>query len=136
MQLFMILGLGQVLCPDRNKAWNVKELSYHQGTNDYYAAVAGQVYDLTGFYKAQHSDIVGLPVTTPDMMLLAGQDLTPYFPVPLVLGCPGLVTDNTVYLQSANFTPEVPGAVHTSGQMQSVQTSALHEADWYTSTFL
>lgn len=132
----MILGLGQVLCPDRNKAWNVKELSYHQGTNDYYVAVAGQVYDLTGFYKAQHSDIIGLDVTTPDMMQLAGQDLTEYFPVPLTLGCPGLVTDDQVYLQAANFTPTVPGAIHYSGRQQSVQTSALHDGDWYTARFL
>lgn len=132
----MILGLGQVLCPDRNKAWNVKELSYHQGTNDYYVGVAGQVYDLTGFYKAQHSDIIGLDVTTDDMMQLAGQDLTPYFPVPLTLGCPGLVTDNQIYLQPANFTPTVPGAMHYSGQQQSVQTSALRDADWYTARFL
>lgn len=36
-----------------DKAWNVKEVSYHAGTNDYYVAVRGVVYDLTKFYRTQ-----------------------------------------------------------------------------------
>ena len=132
----MILGLTQVTCPDRNKVWNIGELGYHSGRSDYYVGVAGKVYDLTNFYRSQHSDIVGMDVTAADMLELGGQDLTGYFPVPLTLGCPGLVTDARLALTPANFTPEVPTAMHISGVQQSVQTSNLHNTDWYTATFL
>lgn len=111
--------------------------------------------DLTNFYKFQHSDIVGDDVTSADMLQLAGQDLTPYcmqsrsaymssdlisflpvVPVPLTLGCGYFVTDESVYLQPANFSESVPNAMHYSGKQQSVQTSNLHNEDWYTATFL
>ena len=111
--------------------------------------------DLTNFYKAQHSDIQGLSVTPELMLELAGQDLTPYceylrcckryrltllrcrlVPVPLSLGCPGLMNDNDVYLQYANFSQEVPTAVHLSGRQQPDQGSNLAHGDWYTATFL
>lgn len=99
-------------------------------------AIAGKVYDISKFYKAQHSDIVGADVTSDDMLTLAGKDLTPYFPVPLTLGCPNFITDDKVFLQNANFTPEVPTAFHYSGEQQSVQTSELRREDWYTARFL
>ena len=110
--------------------------------------------DLTKFYKSQHSDIQGADVTPEIMLELSGQDLTPYcesaygfcmvfrfnpftsVPVPLTLGCPGLVRDPSVSLLYANFTPVFPLAVHTSGVLQSVQTSGLRRQDWYTANFL
>lgn len=46
--LFYIIGFGKILCPDSSKAWNPTELATHQGTNDYYAAIAGKVYDVSG----------------------------------------------------------------------------------------
>ncbi len=46
------------------------------------------------------------------MQALAGQDLTGYFPPPLTLACPDLVTDENAKLQYRNFTAEFPGAVH------------------------
>lgn len=62
--------------------------------------------------------------------------LVPAVPVPLTLGCPDLVKDDQVFLQSANFTPTVPQAMHYSGKQQSVQSSVLHHQDWYTAIFL
>jgi chitin synthase len=124
------------VCPQFNHAWNAKELSYHQGKSDVWVAVAGKVYDISKFYKAQHSDIVGLDVTSDDMLQLAGHDLTPYFPVPLTLGCGDFVSNNKVFLQNANMTLDVPTAFHWSGQQQSVTTSDLHRPDWYTAQFL
>lgn len=79
-------------------------MSFHQGTNDYWVSVRGKVYDLTNYYKLayvnywlsnlslarltvcastshSHSDIPGEPSDTADMLLLAGLDLTPYFPM-------------------------------------------------------
>lgn len=98
--------------------------------------MAGKVYDISKYYKAQHSDIIGADVTSDDMLTLAGRDLTPYFPVPLTLGCGDFVKDDKVFLQNANFTVDVPIAFHYSGQQQSVQTSELRRDDWYTAKFL
>jgi chitin synthase len=45
--LFYIIVFGKLLCPDSDKAWNPTELSQNAGTNDYYAAIAGNVYDVS-----------------------------------------------------------------------------------------
>jgi chitin synthase len=45
--LFYIIIFGKLLCPDSDKAWNPTELSQHAGTDDYYAAIAGKVYDVS-----------------------------------------------------------------------------------------
>lgn len=135
--LFYILVFGRLLCPNQNKAWNADQLATHAGTDDYYVAVAGKVYDLTKFYKSQHSDITNLAVDSSTMLQLAGQDLTPYFPVPLTLGCPTLVTDQSFTLTlNSNLTATITQAVHTSGSQQADSSSALSNANWYTSRFL
>lgn len=135
--LFYILAFGKLICPDMDKAWDTEELATHAGTDDYYVAVAGKVYDLTKFYGRQHSDIANSQVDSSTMLELAGQDLTPYFPIPLTLGCPGLVTDDTVSLSTnANLTAVVSSALHTSGSQQTEKSSKLADADWYTARFL
>ncbi|KAJ9109851.1 hypothetical protein QFC19_001830 [Naganishia cerealis] len=45
--LFYIIVFGRLICPDKDKAWNESELGTHTGTNDYYAAIQGQVYDVS-----------------------------------------------------------------------------------------
>lgn len=45
--LFYIIFFGKLLCPDSDKAWNETELATHQGGDDYYAAIAGKVYDVS-----------------------------------------------------------------------------------------
>ena len=45
--LFYIIVFGMLLCPDGSKAWNEAELAEHQGATDYYAAIAGKVYDVS-----------------------------------------------------------------------------------------
>ncbi|KAG1717862.1 chitin synthase-domain-containing protein, partial [Suillus occidentalis] len=54
---------------------------------------------------------------------LVGQDLTNYFPPPLTLACPGLVTQTSVEL------------VYKSGASESAQGTVLDNAGWYTATF-
>jgi chitin synthase len=68
------------------------------------------------------------------MLEFAGQDLTNYFPPPMVLACPGLVTDNNLALMPANFTPIVAYAIHTSGHLQTINNTKLDDPDWYTDT--
>ncbi|PWN53759.1 hypothetical protein IE53DRAFT_108130 [Violaceomyces palustris] len=135
--LFYILIFGRLLCPDLDKAWNESQLSTHAGEDDYYSAIRGKVYDFTKFYKNQHSDITNLQVTSDIMLELAGQDLTQYFPVPLSVGCQGLVTDNNMALAtSSNYTPAITQAVHTSGVLQGNTGSKLSDPNWYPDRFL
>jgi chitin synthase len=133
--VFYIVGFGKILCPNRDKVWNIKEVGYHQGSTDFYVAFRGGVYDLTKFYKLQHSDS-NTKVTAADMMEFAGTDVSPYITPPLTIACPGLVTEQRVAL-TPNETLTFPQAEHTSGpQLQTDQTTALYNINWYTSNFL
>ena len=51
--LFYIVVFGMLLCPDSAKAWNPTELAEHAGTDDYYAAIAGKVYDVSASVSLQ-----------------------------------------------------------------------------------
>ena len=113
----------------------MKELGYHTGRTDYFVAVRGSVYDLSNFWRAQHSDITALPVTDDGMLALAGQDLTNYFPIPLSTACPDLVSDDNLALTYATWSPSDTTAVHTSGSLQPVQGTALDDSNWYDSHF-
>ncbi|KAJ7066810.1 glycosyltransferase family 2 protein [Mycena belliarum] len=135
--IFYIVFFGRLLCPNFDKAWGLNEVAQHTGTTDYWVAVQGVVYDVTNFVQGDHSDINSQPSNSVDALeALAGQDLTYYFPVPLVLGCPELVTDASMFLSIKNFTNTEPTALHTSGSQAAVSSSKLHNNDWYTSTFL
>jgi chitin synthase len=137
--LFYIIGLGKLLCPDNNRAWNKDQLSQHTASNSFYVAVRGKVYDISKFWKLQHSDS-STQVTADVMQQLAGLDLTPYFPVPLSVGCPGLVTSTQLTLStntsSTDYTPTLTQAVHVSGSLASDQASKLADINWYPDRFL
>ncbi|OBZ70379.1 Chitin synthase 8 [Grifola frondosa] len=135
--LFYIIEFGRLLCPDSNKVWAINEVNQHTGDSDFWVAIQGQVYDVSNFIHGDHSDISGEASNGADTLAtIAGQDLTGYFPIPLTLGCPGLVSDTNAALTPANFTDYVPTAIHTSGSQQAVSTSKLHQDDWYTAIFL
>ena len=135
--IFYIVEFGRLLCPEFDKAWNLSEVSQHTDNNDYWVTIQGQVYDVTNFIQRQHSDITGETSNAQDTLeALAGQDMTHYFPPPLVLGCPSLVNDSNLNFQYQNFTPSIPTAVHTSGSLQPAQNTKLDASNWYTSRFL
>ena len=135
--IFYIVEFGRLLCPNFDKAWASNEVAQHTGDNDWWVSVQGSVYDLSNFVHGDHSDIASEASNSPDVLdVLAGTDMTYYFPVPLVLGCPGLVSDNTLAILPQNFTEDEPNAMHTSGNLQSNPGTALHQNDWYTSNFL
>jgi chitin synthase len=62
---------------------HTQQLGYHQGQNDFWVAVRGEVYDLTNFWRGDHSDIQGDDVTNALMLELAGQVRLCEFPVPV-----------------------------------------------------
>ncbi|GLB34323.1 putative TRAFAC class myosin-kinesin ATPase superfamily, myosin family protein [Lyophyllum shimeji] len=134
--VFYIVEFGRLLCPNFDKAWSLNEVGQHQGQDDYWVTIQGVVYDVSNFVRGDHSDIVGQPSNGVDTLeALAGQDLTDYFPVPLTLGCPDLVTDNTLTLNIKNSSVTQTQAVHVSGHLQT-QSKAMHADDWYTNVFL
>ena len=135
--IFYIVEFGRLLCPNFDKVWDVNELSQHTGNTDWWVSVQGWVYDLSNFIHGDHSDLVGISSNSAaDLNVLAGTDMTGYFPPPLVLACPGLVTEASLVLSSKNFTAVVPNAMHKSGANQPAQGTALDSANWYTATFL
>lgn len=134
--IFYLLVFGKLLCPNMDKAWNAKEVGYHQGEDDFYVSIHGKVYDITKFAREQHSD-TNIKTTSDAMMPFAGQNLDAYFPPPLTLACPGLLDDDTVVLQHNNTgAVENPNAVHTSGDLQPQIESKLRNRRWYVDTFL
>ena len=131
--VFYIVEFGRLLCPNFDKAWNEKEVGYHQGENDYYVSIHGRVYDLTKFYKTPHGDTS--PQTTAAMMMpFAGQNLDEYFQPPLFTACSYLTTDKSLTLL-ANTTVLHPEGLHTSGPLQPNQKSALYDDHWYDNRF-
>ncbi|KAG1857448.1 glycosyltransferase family 2 protein [Suillus subluteus] len=127
--IFYIVEFGRLLCPNFDKAWSPTEVAEHTGNNDWWVSVQGQVYDMSNFIHGDHSDISGVASNSAsDLDELVGQDLTDYFPPPLTLACPGLVTQTTLPLV-------VPLAMHVSGALESTQGTALDNAGWYTATF-
>jgi chitin synthase len=135
--VFYIVEFGRLLCPNFDKAWNAQEVSYHQGDNDFWVSIHGKVYDISKFWKLQHSD-TNVKTTTANMQPLAGQNLDVYFEPPLSRACPGLNVDDTVQMQHNDTTAVVyPTAVHTSGpEFQSDPQTALYSWDWYSNKFL
>jgi chitin synthase len=65
------------------------------------------------------------------MLQFAGQDLTNYFPIPMTIACPTLVTSTSLSLMRANFTPLDAYAVHTSGPEQTAKGTKLDDINWY-----
>ncbi|KAH6676274.1 chitin synthase-domain-containing protein [Halenospora varia] len=132
--IFWIIFFGKLLCPNMDKAWNAKEVATHQGTNDFWVSIHGKVYDISKFWKTQHSDTV-IQTTNDVMQPFAGLNLDEYFVPPLTVACPGLVSDTNIVL-IANTTVLYPNGVHTSGALQPYTSSKLHNINWYGSTFL
>jgi len=134
--IFYIIEFGRLLCPSFDKVWSIGEVNQHQGANDFWVAIQGEVYDVTNFVHSDHSKgQFPIKSNAPDVLeQMAGQDLTYWFPPPLVAGCSGLVNDDQLSLTRQNWTDFAPLAHHTSGALQSTP-SDLQNPDWYRDVF-
>ena len=133
--IFYIVAFGKLLCPNKDKAWNRHEVSTHQGDNDFFVSHHGSVYDLSSWWKVQHSDS-RTKITTENMQPLGGANMDPYIRPPLYLACPNLVHDYLIKF-SNNGSLEHPEAEHSSGNRTSRPDSkALSQNDWYPNVFL
>lgn len=134
--VFYMIAFGKLLCPNKDKAWNRKEVSTHQGSNDYYVSHHGSVYDLSSFWKRQHSDS-HTKTTEENMLPLAGADMDPYIRPPLYLACPNLVKTYLVVLQSNDTLEYAATAQHVSGNRTTAPDSkALSDSFWYPNVFV
>ncbi|KAI9714246.1 MAG: hypothetical protein M1828_001177 [Chrysothrix sp. TS-e1954] len=137
--VFYIIEFGRLLCPNLNKAWNNQQVSYHQGTNDAYVSVAGKVYDITKFWRLDHSHIEGVPVNSELMEPLLGQNVDYLFPRPLSSGCAPLVQDANLGLTfnvSAQDANVASAFRHTSGKLSAYPGTDLANQQWFWVTFL
>lgn len=132
--IFWIVEFGRLLCPNSDKAWDQNQVATHQGDADFWVSIRGKVYDISKFWKLQHSDTV-IQTTKENMQPFAGMNLDEYFVPPLTVSCPGLVTDDTLTLL-ANTSVLYPEGVHTSGPLQPYKNSKLHNINWYAQDFL
>jgi chitin synthase len=132
--IFWIIFFGKLLCPNSDKAWDQSEVDTHQGSNDFWVSIHGKVYDISTFWKLQHSD-TAIQTTADYMQPFAGLNLDEYFVPPLTVACPGLVTSETLAL-TANTTVLYPEGLHTSGLLSPYTTSKLYNIDWYGTYFL
>lgn len=131
--VFWIIWFGQLLCPNFDKAWNDKEVLTHQGDDDFWVSIHGKVYDISKFWKHQHSD-TDIKTTSDNMKPLAGMNMDDYFPPPLQIACANLGIKQTTRLLNNN-TAEFSTAVHTSGYY-GITNSVLHDDSWYQDKFL
>ncbi|EGY13737.1 chitin synthase [Verticillium dahliae VdLs.17] len=131
--VFWIVAFGRLLCPNFDKAYSQKEVDTHQGQSDFWVSIHGKVYDISKFWKQQHSD-QDIETTRENMLPLAGMNLDDYFVAPLPLTCPGLDIEDTFRLD-LNNTLEFQIADHTSGYYQPNPATKLRAADWYSKRF-
>ena len=132
--IFWIIEFGRLLCPNSDKAWAQSEVSTHQGDNDFWVSIHGKVYDISKFWKLQHSD-TDITTSSSNMQQFAGMNLDEYFVPPLTVACQGLVTDASIALL-ANNTVTIPEGVHTSGTLSPYTASKLYDINWYGQYFL
>ncbi|KAF2430135.1 hypothetical protein EJ08DRAFT_612861 [Tothia fuscella] len=135
--VFYIIEFGRLLCPNFDKAWNSKEVSYHQGDNDFYVSHGGHVYDLSKWWSFDHSDS-NIPASKENMQPFAGTNVDAIIRPPLNVACPGYVTnDRLTLIQNATETGDLTVGQHISGpEVQTDQTTKLHREDWYQKVFL
>ncbi|TFK33275.1 glycosyltransferase family 2 protein [Crucibulum laeve] len=133
--IFYIVEFGRLLCPKFDKVWGPNEVAQHQGADDFWVSIQGEVYDVSNFVHGDHSDIPGIVSDSEsDLEVLAGQDLTYYFPPPLDLSCPGLVDDPNMMITPKNFSNFSPNAVHRSGRLAQ-NSKGLSSETWYRDSF-
>ncbi|KAJ5643319.1 Chitin synthase 6 [Penicillium longicatenatum] len=134
---FYIIAFGDLLCPNKDKVWNNKEVSWHTGDDNFFVSIHGRVYDISKFWRKQHSDD-GTETTSTNMKVFAGLNLDAYFPPPLTQFCNPFVTDTSLALQNNDTTALLyTDADHDCGPTNyPSNTTKLHKITWYEDVFL
>lgn len=133
--IFVIVGLGEVLCPGTRSMYSSANVQAHNVKDDMYVSHRGIVYDITNFARSDHGT-TSLPAGSDEMEVLAGLDVSYTIPPPLTVACPGLVTSSTVKIQP-NSSIVLGPFVHYSGdQLQITSLTDMASNSWYKNVFL
>ncbi|CAG8463565.1 8890_t:CDS:2 [Paraglomus occultum] len=139
--IFYIVFFGHLICAGDDKVYSQNEVGFHTGDTDWWVSFRGSVFDLSNFWQSSigHSDVLGQPAAKANMEPYGGQDVSPYFPLPLSTTCAGLdfgQNPDTVVL-TQNISNIVPNAFfHQFGSKNIYAGSKLASPDWYTNNFL
>ncbi|KAK3324144.1 putative chitin synthase 6 [Cercophora scortea] len=133
--VFWIIFFGRLLCPNFDKAWTQVEISNHQGGDDYWVSLRGKVYDISKFWRLQHSDN-NIDTTSDLMMPYAGLNLDGYIAPHLSQSCQGFNIDDTRIKLEPNETITMPEGLHTYGALQPNPNSKLRDDNWYYGRFM
>ncbi|KAI9489097.1 chitin synthase-domain-containing protein [Zychaea mexicana] len=127
--VFVIVGLGEVICPGTKDLYTAQDVQNHQTIDDYWISVRGKVYEMTDFVANTHGSNAYV-ATKSTLEPLAGRDLSYTFPPPLTQACQGLVTDDSITI-TPNETIVLGPFVHYSGNQQSEKSMArMRDPDW------
>ncbi|KAJ5539440.1 Chitin synthase 6 [Penicillium frequentans] len=134
---FYIISFGDLLCPNKDKVWNTKEVSWHTGDDNFFVSIHGRVYDISKFWRKQHSD-TDTETTSTNMKVFAGLNLDAYFPPPLTQFCDPFVTSTSIALQNNDTSALLyTDADHDCGPTNyPSNTTKLHKITWYEDVFL
>ncbi|KAI7891847.1 chitin synthase [Mucor mucedo] len=134
--LFVIVGLGEVICPGTKNMYSTVNVQQHNTEVDNYISFRGVVYDITKFAKSNHG-VTGLIASPDGMTILAGMDLTGSIAPPLTAACAGLVTSAAIKIQY-NYTVNLASTfLHYSGDQYDPSAPIAMKADnWYTAVFM
>ncbi|KAJ1663804.1 hypothetical protein IW140_004490 [Coemansia sp. RSA 1813] len=141
--LFVIIGLGLILCPKEN-VWTMDDIASLTSAKKSYMSTRGDVYDITSFIKqTAHGDSYN--TARPDTLALyAGLETNASFPVPVRVACPQFIsaTDDPNYQMaypvagaSSDRDPNA-GFFFTHDSSRDPQSSMLSDRSFYTKTFI
>ncbi|OMJ29028.1 Chitin synthase 6 [Smittium culicis] len=130
--LFVIIGLGFVLCPKQN-VWTQNDILGLNTPKNAYISLRGNVYDISNFMNQRH----GNPYypTSDQLLFFAGFETNSSFPITIRTACPGLVDPSLDPNNNSYLTPkEVDENVgflfkHTVGS--SPTSDELNDPDFY-----
>ncbi|ORE08046.1 chitin synthase [Rhizopus microsporus var. microsporus] len=134
--LFVIVGLGEIVCPGTQTMYSIANVRAHGLPNDNYMSIRGVVYDMTKFAKMSHG-AAGLIADQSMMGDLAGYDMSSSIPPPLTVACAGLVTNPNIRMMANTSANPQASFIHYSGdQLQLDTLSDMKDSHWYWDRFL
>ncbi|KAI8084779.1 chitin synthase [Halteromyces radiatus] len=133
--IFVIVGLGEVVCPGTRNMYSPANIKAHGTPDDMYMSVRGVAYDVTNFAIAGHGTTAH-NANKEAMGELAGLDVSYTIPPPLTVACQGLVSNPAVQV-IPNQTIDIGPFKHLSGdQLVETTLADMKDSMWYWNTFI
>ncbi|KAJ1953958.1 hypothetical protein EC988_002698, partial [Linderina pennispora] len=85
--LFLIIGLGLILCPKEN-VWTLDDIAGYNTEDKAYVALRGSTYDITDWMKQPHGTTANKARKDLILEFYAGNDVNASFPIPVRVACP------------------------------------------------